>query len=180
MRKNTIINLVHLLIEKHVNLNTIAIDATLGNGYDTNFLADKVKWIYGFDVLEPAIENSKINNAEFNNITYILDSHANFDIHIKNNVDLIIYNLGYLPGYDKTYTTLAHSTLTSIKKGLKLLNKEGKMFITIYIGHENGKIESSVIEKYMQSLDKYCYDVMKHQLINKDNFPPYIIEITKK
>lgn len=180
MRKNTIIELVHLLITNHVNLNTIVIDATLGNGHDTNFLAPKVKHVFGFDVLEPAIINSKQRNEEFNNITYILDSHANFDKHIDVNVDLILYNLGYLPGFDKEYTTMASSTLESITSGLNLLNKHGKMIITIYIGHDNGKVESTQIEEFATNLNKFEFDVMKHQLINKDNFPPYIIEITKK
>lgn len=180
MRKNTIISLVHLLIQNQINKDSVVIDATLGNGHDTNFIAPQVKHVYGFDVLNQAIVNSKKLNKDLNNITYILDSHANFENHIKEPIDLIIYNLGYLPGFDKEYTTQASSTLISLQQGLKLLKKNAKMIITIYIGHDNGKVESSAIEEFVTTLNKYDFDVLKHQLINKDNYPPYIIEITKK
>lgn len=180
MRKNTIIKLAHMLISDSIDENSVVIDATLGNGHDTNFIAPLVKKVYGFDVLEQAITNSKERNEMYNNIEYILDSHANFDKYINDQVDLIIYNLGYLPGFDKDYTTTSESTMTSIKKGLDLLKKGSSMIITIYIGHDNGKVESSDIESYVKDLNKYEFDVMKHQLMNKDNFPPYIIQIVKK
>lgn len=180
MRKNTIINLAHLIIQNHVNKNSIVIDATLGNGYDSNFLAPLVKKVYAFDVLNQAISNSKKLNSEFKNISYHLTSHENFKENVNSHVDLIIYNLGYLPGFDKDYTTKATSTLKSIKTGLEILKKQGKIVICIYIGHENGKIESECIKKFVKTLNKYEYDVLEHKLINKDNFPPYIIEILKK
>lgn len=180
MRKNTIIKLVHLLIQQKIDKNSVVVDATLGNGHDTNFIAPQVKHVIGFDVLEQAIENSKILNKDYNNITYIHDSHAKLDEYLPETVDLIIYNLGYLPGFDKKYTTQSDTTLESIKKGLEKLDCNGEMIITIYIGHDNGKIESQVIEEYVRTLDKFKYDVLIHQLLNKDNYPPYIIQIIKK
>lgn len=178
MRKNTILDLAHLLVNQDTNCN--AIDATLGNGHDSNYLSSLFNHVYSFDILDEAIATSKKLNYHNNNITYIKDGHQNLDKYNISNVSLVIYNLGYLPGYDKTITTLFETTIISLKKSVNMINSNGKIIIVIYTGHDNGKIESLHIKEYVQQLDKYKFDVIEHKLINKDNNPPYIIEIRKK
>ena len=70
------------------------------------------------------------------NVKVILDSHENFKNYINEEVDCIIYNLGYLPGANKHITTKVESTIKSINEGLDLLSKHGLMLIAIYSGHE--------------------------------------------
>lgn len=51
-----------VLLEDVINEGDIVIDATMGNGYDTKYLAEKVGengFVYSFDVQEEAIKSTK-------------------------------------------------------------------------------------------------------------------------
>lgn len=183
---------IHPLIDQYLEMfiqpNSIVIDATLGNGNDSYKMAqkmDRTGKLYGFDIQESAIENSQkqLLNLPENRpeIILIQDSHANFHHHIQDPVNLIIYNLGYLPKGDKEITTLAESTLKSVQAGLELLTSYGKMLIAVYHGHDAGKAEKTVLEAYLQTLDQKQFNVLKQQFINQKNNPPfiYLIEKTK-
>jgi hypothetical protein len=89
-----------------------------------------------------------------------------------------MYNLGYLPGSDKTVTTNSQSTIESISKGLDLLCSKGLMIITIYRGHEQGSFESKNILEYVQSLSSKQFNVLRYEMLNKTN-SPYNILIEK-
>ena len=51
-----------------------------------------------------------------NNVTFVLDSHAHFNDYIKEPIDGILYNLGYLPAGNKTLVTKSYSTVESLKR----------------------------------------------------------------
>src|SRR5215211_3302260 len=98
------------------------IDATIGNGHDTFFLAQLLQGegtLIGYDIQPAAVEQTKKRleglPIAFRKIICLkLKSHASFD---ESSAKLIVYNLGYLPGGDKTVTTQCTATLQSIKKG---------------------------------------------------------------
>ncbi|MBB6630153.1 tRNA (mnm(5)s(2)U34)-methyltransferase [Clostridium algidicarnis] len=165
--------LSHNIIRDNIKNFDIAIDATLGNGKDTDFLSKYFKKVYSFEIQHIAIENYK--NKEMQNVNLIEESHEFIDNTIKSSVDCIIYNLGYLPGGDKNITTNCKSTLISIKKGLELLKSQGIMAISMYSGHEEGKKEKEEILKYASSLDKLIYGSMLHETLNRNNAPSLLI-----
>ena len=167
-------NIINDFIEKKL----IAIDATLGNGYDTDFLSKIFNKVYAFDVQKEAILNYKEKNIE--NVSLILDSHENFDKYIKENVDCIVYNLGYLPGSDKSITTKKESTLKSLESGLNLLKENGLMIIALYSGHEEGKKEKKAVLSYCENLSKKKFGVIYKQFLNRTNNPPSLVIIEKK
>ena len=93
-------DLSHSIIENHLEKKIIAIDATLGNGYDTDFLCERFEKIYSFDVQEEACLNYKLKNRK--NVSVVNDSHHKFDEYvIEDKVNCIMYNLGFLPGSNK-------------------------------------------------------------------------------
>lgn len=97
----------------HNFLGKIALDATVGKGNDTLKLLKAVGdegFVYGFDVQKDALNTAEELLKDFKNYKLILDSHENIDKIEK--FDLVIYNLGYLPGSDKKITTLKDSTLS--------------------------------------------------------------------
>ena len=59
MNESNIIKISHALMQKYLNQDDILIDATLGNGFDSLYCSSIVKNIYGFDIQEKAINNSK-------------------------------------------------------------------------------------------------------------------------
>lgn len=188
MRFKEIINTLKIsndIMDKHVKMGDIVLDCTVGNGNDTLRLAklvgDEGK-VYGFDIQDKALKITsqllaceKLNNS----VELIRDSHENIDLYIKEKLDFIIYNLGYLPKGDKNIKTKSSSTLISLKKSLDLLNKNGIILITSYIGHEGGRDEKESIESLLSELNQKNYNVIKYKFLNQKNYPPILYGVEK-
>lgn len=170
---------------KFVKEGQVVLDCTVGNGNDTLMLARCVGSsgkVYGFDIQKEAIEKTKGKLAcekLDKHVILILDGHENIDLHIKEKLDFIIYNLGYLPGGDKRIITKKESTLVSLGKALELLKENGILLITCYIGHEGGLEEKNAVENFLMALDQKKYNVLKYEFINQKNKPPVLFTIEK-
>ncbi len=181
-----IFDFIQPYLEKTLEPGDIVIDATVGNGCDTITLLNLIDpggKLYGFDIQEKAINVTKRKiNQMFPHANYQLihDSHENLHKHINEKVDLIIFNLGFLPGGDKTITTQSTSTITAVNAGLSLLKNKGSMIIAIYPGHEEGFIEKQALFKSLASLEQKKYDVSSFQFVNQINDPPLVLIIQKK
>lgn len=170
--------LSHNIITQYVENKSVAIDCTLGNGYDCDFLSNNFSKVYAFDIQNLAIDTYK--QREKHNVILINDSHEFINKYVHEKIDVAVYNLGFLPGGDKTITTKAKSTLKSIEISLEYLKSGGFVFIAVYIGHEEGAIEGEAILNYVSSLSKKLYGVMIHKFINRSPLSPYLIVIEKK
>lgn len=173
---NNISELSHDIIKHYVNNLSVAVDATLGNGNDTTFLSKLFKKVYAFDIQECAIQNYKDNCPS--NVILINDSHEEIDKYINEQIDCIIYNLGYLPGGNKNITTKAESTVSSIKKATRLIRNNGFIILCVYIGHKEGIKEKKFILEYLSTLPKNQYSIIIHQFFNRNN-APLLISIEK-
>ena len=174
---NSISDISHFIIDSYLENKTVAIDATLGNGHDTDYLSGKFQKVYAFDIQKGPCE-IYINKAK-DNVKVINDSHHKLNEYVKEPVDCIIYNLGYLPGGDKNITTNYETSLLSIKIGLQLLNYGGIMAICIYKGHNEGKREEACILSYVKNLPKNEFGVMNHSYLNRNINAPSLIIIEK-
>ena len=155
----------------------VAVDCTLGNGYDADFLSEKFSIVYAFDIQNDAVERYAEKNRI--NVRAICDSHHMIDNYVQEKVDCIMYNLGYMPGTDKKITTLPETTIESINKGLSLLKDGGIMCIAIYSGHEEGKLEKEKLLEYSKKLPKKKYAVMLHSFCNRISEAPSLMVIEK-
>ena len=186
VRRNTyqgfnrsILNKVKQICENNLKPNDKVIDMTVGNGNDTLFLSNLVNkgFIYGFDIQEKAINNTKrlLDDNNVNNYRLINDSHENVDKYISDKISLVLFNLGYLPNGDKSITTKSKSTIKAIDKSLKLLNSKGIILIVIY-KHEEGLKEEKEILKYLKD-----NNIKYREYHNTDDIKaPYLIEIKKQ
>ena len=147
--------LAHNIINEYVENKNVAVDATLGNGYDCDFLSSCFKKVYAFEIQKEACEKYE-------------------------EIDCICYNLGYLPGGNKNITTLAETSLKSIQLSLNLLSSNGIMAIAIYRGHNEGKEEENCILQYLRNLPKNKFGVMIHECINRSNTSPLLVIVEKK
>ncbi|MCY6485884.1 class I SAM-dependent methyltransferase [Clostridium aestuarii] len=189
MEKNYLTNAMNLAKElsiKKLRDGDVAIDATMGNGNDTIFLAKlvgKEGKVYAFDIQESALTNTK-EKLQKNNISckieLIYDGHEKMDQYVKEEVRLIMFNLGYLPRNEHQVTTKADTTISAIKSSLKLLQKNGVIILVIYHGHVEGKKEKIVIEEFVQELNQKEYNVMQLSFLNQINNPPLLIAIEKR
>ena len=177
-----ITDFIHIIIENFFEdpKELIAIDATVGNGYDTIFLAKRFKYVYGFDIQDKAIENTKqrLENNNLKNYKLFKVSHEFLDLYVEK-ADLIVFNLGYLPGADKNLTTNYKTTLKALESSLKILSYLGIVLLTSYRGHSQGQEEYLYLKKFIESLDSKIYKAIEISYINSPNLPPIIFVIQK-
>lgn len=179
-----------ILLRSVLNEGDIAIDATVGNGYDTVFLAEQVGAagkVFGFDIQGEAIENTKnqlSSKGLLKRVELFQTSHAKMMDSLPKNVHgkvkAAVFNLGYLPGGDKSIVTKATSTIAAIEQLLAILQTGGLIVIVIYHGHAEGKHERDAILSYATKLEQTKADVLRYEFINQKNHPPFLIAIQKK
>ncbi|NMW84779.1 methyltransferase domain-containing protein [Peptoniphilus sp. AGMB00490] len=165
----------------HNFLGKIAVDATVGRGNDTLKLLKAVGekgFVYGFDVQEDAISSAEKILKDFKNYKLFLESHENIDKIEK--FDLVIYNLGFLPGSDKKITTLKDSTIISLKKAKKKINCGGIIIVVSYLGHENSFEEREGVDDFIKNIDQREFKVEKREFYNQKHNPPIVYLIEKK
>lgn len=128
------------------------VDATCGNGHDSLFLASFERGdLYCIDIQEKAIIQTKNRLSAYPNSQFHLRSHQDLTF-INGEIDLIVYNLGYLPGGNKEIITKASTTVLSLQSALSKLSKDGMISIMIYTGHEGGKKEKDNIMSFIKAL----------------------------
>lgn len=186
MKLERILPFSKTLLRQHINKDSIVIDATCGNGHDTEFLAQQVPngKVYAFDIQEVAIQNTSNKTNAFKNVHLIQDSHAKVKQYIQSNeigqIDAAIFNLGYLPKGDKSIVTIPSSTLTAIDEIFDILATEGIIVLVIYHGHDEGKIERDALLNYLQHFDQNKAHILQYQFINQKNNAPFICAIEKR
>ncbi len=159
-------------ILKHLKEGDIAADFTMGNGYDTLFLSrtvgEKGK-VFAFDIQQSALESTakrlKENNAP-ENYLLICDSHHNLKNYIDTPIKAGMFNLGYLPGGDKSVTTKRETTLKAVSDAISILAPDGILLIAVYPGHEEGDIEGNLIGEMLETLDRKKYCCVRFRIIN--------------
>lgn len=162
------------------------VDATCGNGYDALFIAENylhnpLSKLYCFDIQKTAIENTqvklqeKLSDQQIKQVQLYQQSHHEFTF--SSSIDLFIYNLGYLPGSDKTIKTSKSTTIQSIDNALKCLAQKGMICITCYPGHTEGEIEEEALLNHLKTLSPQNYTCLYHKWINKQENAPSVIVI---
>ena len=175
-----------MYIEKLVKKGDIVVDATMGNGYDTLYLAKIIGeegFLYSFDIQKEALISTKEKLKKENLLSrtkLIVDGHENIDRYIDKQIDFMIFNLGYLPKGDHNIITKPHTTIEAIKKGMNLLKPNGIISIAIYSGHEDGAYEKNELYKFLTKVNQEQFNVLSSSFINQINNPPDLILIEKK
>lgn len=183
---NNAVSVSRMVMSHKISEGDIVVDATMGNGNDTLFLAQQVGEkgkVYAFDVQAVALENTtKLleDRVLLDRVELIHDSHEKMDEYIKEKVKLVLFNLGYLPGVNKDITTRPDTTLPAISKALQLLDDYGLVVLVVYHGHKNGMMEKIAIEHFARDLFQKDYNVFNFELINQANNPPLLIGIEKR
>lgn len=103
---------VHHVLKGKINKNDVVIDATMGNGNDTVFLAELVGpggSVFAFDIQQIAVDRTlkKLvdNGLDDHNIRLINDGHENIESYSTGAIDAAMFNLGYLPQGDRSIIT---------------------------------------------------------------------------
>ncbi|ASS76408.1 16S rRNA (cytosine(1402)-N(4))-methyltransferase [Tumebacillus algifaecis] len=168
----------------------VAIDATVGKGSDTLFLAETVGAtgrVIGFDVQEAALRRAwdRLTDAGVcERVELHLVSHAQMQDVVPSawhgRVQAITFNLGYLPGGDPAVVTTTESTLTALQAGLNILSVGGVMTVMLYSGHDAGKAETQAVLAWAQAVDVSQAHVLQYRFLNQQNDPPILLALEKR
>ena len=152
----------HNKIAQYLQAGDVVVDATMGNGFDTLFLAQAIGEqgkVYAFDVQSKAINSAKkrLNEAGISQrVRLIHDSHAELSDYLQSdNIESIrcaMFNLGYLPGSDKISKTNSESTIKALNAAIGLLNYSGIISVLAYTEHSGGREEAERVKSWVMSL----------------------------
>lgn len=174
------LELAHDFLAQVITQEDIVVDATMGNGHDTLFLAKLAKQVYAFDIQEQALEKTsqRLQEAGLTNADLILQGHETVDQFVTE-VKAAIFNLGYLPSADKSIITQPQTTIESLDKLCQMLIKGGRIAIMIYYGHEGGDIERDAVLDFVSQLPQQEYTATIYRTLNQINNPPFLVMIEK-
>ena len=178
----------HFLLRQCVREGDVVVDGTIGHGHDTVLMAELVGpqgMVLGFDIQAEAIESTRARIAAAgyaSRVTLFQESHASAADRLTEGQQLgaIQFNLGYLPGGDKSVVTQGASTLWCLEGLLPKLRKGGMAIFVIYHGHVGGPEERDALLAYASGLDQKRYTVLRYDMLNWQNDPPFLIAIEKR
>ena len=174
------LEMAHDFLAQVISQEDIVVDATMGNGHDTLFLAKLAKQVYAFDIQEQALEKTsqRLQEADLTNVELILQGHETVDQFVRE-VKAAIFNLGYLPSADKSIITQPQTTIEALDKLCHMLVKGGRIAIMIYYGHEGGDIERDAVMDFVSHLPQEEYTAAIYRTLNQINNPPFLVMIEK-
>jgi len=174
------LEMAHDFLAQVITQEDIVVDATMGNGHDTLFLAKLAKQVYAFDIQEQALEKTsqRLLEAGLTNVELILQGHETVDQFVRE-AKAGIFNLGYLPSADKSIITQPQTTIEALEKLCHLLVKGGRIAIMIYYGHEGGDIEKDAVMDFVSHLPQQEYTATIYRTLNQINNPPFLVMIEK-
>lgn len=176
----------HQLLPPYLRQARIVVDATAGNGKDTLFLAMNTPpqtIIWSFDIQASAIEQTKQTLAAAGlegKVRLRQTSHEQLSVTIDAPVDVVMFNLGYLPGGDRQIVTLPDTTLAAVEQACRLLSPGGIMTIVAYPGHVSGNQENTVLRQYLTALPQQHFSVACWGMLNQKNQPPLLYAVEKR
>jgi len=175
----------HFILQ-HLSEGDTAVDFTMGNGNDTEFLSKTVGplgKVYAFDIQEGALVSTKKHLEDTacpENYTLICDSHHKVKDYVKDPIKAGMFNLGYLPGSGhKEITTMRVTTMPAVEAAIELLAPDGILLVAIYPGHEEGDLEGQMLEEYFAGLSRFKLCASKFRIVNSPT-SPYFYMIEKK
>ena len=164
MQRISLVKSAHDLIRDRLRPGAVAVDATVGNGFDTLFLLQQVGpsgRVYGFDIQEKALASarSKISeNGLLNGATLFQASHERMSDLIParhhGRIKACMFNLGYLPHGDKSIVTTPDSTIAALNAACNLLSARGMITVIAYLGHPGGGLETERVTEWCECLDR--------------------------
>lgn len=191
------LEMAHWMLKDIIKTNDVVVDATMGNGYDTQFLAELGANVYAFDVQEEALnatekrlDDAGIKNQIFEknlsnlltepSVNLVLSGHEKLSEYVKEPIKAAIFNLGYLPKTDKSVVTRADTTLTALDALTNQLVVGGRIAIMIYYGHEGGMEEKDAVIKWTSNLPQKDWEVTSYAPLNQIHTPPILVLIEKR
>jgi 16S rRNA C1402 N4-methylase RsmH len=139
----------------------LAVDATVGRGGDTLFLAERVGprgVVLGLDIQAAALQEtgSRLKGAGLaGRVRLCRVGHAHLQRaapeHWQGRVAAVMFNLGYLPGGDRQRTTRPATTQAALDAARAMLAPGGRLSVLAYRGHAGGSEEARAVAAWAEA-----------------------------
>ena len=181
------LDLTHTYWSQLVQPGDWVIDATCGNGHDTLKLCQLALTspqgrVYGLDIQSPALLKTEqlllTHGFKHDHQKIILENkcHSTLPAEIQpEQIKLIVYNLGYLPGANKEQTTKVSTTLQSLEQAQALLMPGGAISLTCYPGHLEGAYEQQALIDLVKQWSPQQWSCCHHQWLNRQAAPTVLL-----
>ena len=172
-------------LEQVVRPGDRVIDATLGNGHDTRFLAELVGesgHVIGFDIQSEAVDRTSAALEEAGLLPRCelhAAGHERMAEFVREPVRAVCFNLGWLPGGDKSVTTHWDTTRQALESALALLLPGGICTVCAYPGHAAGDEERQELAAWLAALRPQAFNVLHHRFLNAGPGAPECFIIQK-
>jgi SAM-dependent methyltransferase len=177
--------MAHLVLRQILKPGDWVVDATVGNGYDTLWLAQIVGpsgRVFGFDVQAAALAKAAQRLHGLSHITLLHAGHEHLatclPAEAKGRITGVMFNLGFLPGNDKSIVTRAETTLAALDQALSYLAVGGHITLVLYPGHDGGTEENTAVRTRAQRLSN-AYTAARYDWINTLRPSPELVVIDR-
>ena len=166
----------------------LAVDATVGNGYDTLFLAHRVGpkgKVLGFDVQKAALAGAR-ELLKFvgtlDRVSLIHDSHSHLPNYLPPEAGIrgAMFNLGYLPRGNRQIITRPDTTIMALRSVLTHLDARGRVTVLVYRGHEEGILEYVEVRAFLEQLPGEGWTIEEYASTSDSPIAPKIISDSEK
>lgn len=185
------LGLAHWFLATHLRPGDVCIDATIGRGRDTLFLAQLVGkdgCVIGLDIQPDAVESTRLllrNSglpaevhkaadadtppaAAAPGIRLYEDCHSHIARYAaKETVDGIVFNFGWLPGGDHSRFSTPETSIPAVQTALELLKPGGVMSLSLYHGRSNGTAERDALLAFLATVDNRRFTVLEGTFLNR-------------
>lgn len=183
-----LLQLAHASISRALAPGSLAIDATVGNGYDTLFLARQVGedgLVAGFEIQPQALAHARALLRQENmhgRVKLFACGHESMAARLGEGrrPHAVMFNLGFLPGSDKKVVTMAETTLSALEQAVSLLRPGGVLSIHCYSGHQGGQEESDAVLAWARGLSWSQFKVYCYQALNKKRGMEYLLLLERQ
>lgn len=188
MQLDNALTFSHTIIEQVVLPGDKVVDATVGQGNDTRFLAalvGKTGHVFGFDIQQAALDETTTMLTLTGLLPQVELIHAGHETLVDHllktdQLSAVMFNLGYLPGGDHAVVTKADSTVRALTTACDRLRRGGVITVMVYTGHSGGQAEADAVEHFVTGLSQKTFQVLRYQFINQQHQPPYLLVIQKR
>ena len=155
-----------------------AVDATMGNGHDTCLLAELVGeagHVDAFDLQPQAVANTRARLTQaglVDRCSLHLLGHEHLGEVVTAPIRAAVFNLGWLPGGNKSLTTRWETTEAAILAAMALLMPGGACIVSMYPGHGEGDRERKSLLALAATLRPQVYTVLHQKFINAGHGAP--------
>ena len=181
------VQLCHEFLTAHLQPGGLYVDATCGNGHDTEFLcrlAGPTGRVLALDIQPAAVENTntRLGAAGLGAIGQALvHDHARLaELVAPGTADCVLFNFGWLPGADHKVHSTADGSLPALQAALDALKPRGVLAAVLYSGQVIGDSEKQAALGFFRALPLTKYTVLVCEFANWASTAPLPCFVIKK